>query len=218
VSVPPLLVLTDRRASERAGRSLPRTVAEVAAAGAPAVVLREKDLDRDARRDLARQLLEVVEASGTRLLIASDVDLAVEVGAAGVHLAAADPVPAPSASAALGLVGRSCHDADEVRTARAEGVDLVTVSPVAISASKPGYGPPIGVDGVGALVSVADPLPVLALGGVTPTMVGPLLAAGAAGTAVMGAVMRAADPGGVVHDLLDALLDATHDATTETAR
>jgi thiamine-phosphate pyrophosphorylase len=218
VSVPPLLVLTDRRASERAGRSLPRTVAEVAAAGAPAVVLREKDLDRDARRDLARQLLEVVEASGTRLLIASDVDLAVEVGAAGVHLAAADPVPAPSASAALRLVGRSCHGADEVRAARAEGVDLVTVSPVATSASKPGYGPPIGVDGVGALVSVADPLPVLALGGVTPTMVGPLLAAGAAGTAVMGAVMRAADPGGVVHDLLDALLDATHDATTETAR
>jgi thiamine-phosphate pyrophosphorylase len=218
VSVPPLLVLTDRRASERAGRSLPRTVAEVAAAGAPAVVLREKDLDRDARRDLARQLLEVVEASGTRLLIASDVDLAVEVGAAGVHLAAADPVPAPSASAALGLVGRSCHGADEVRAARAEGVDLVTVSPVATSASKPGYGPPIGVDGVGALVSVADPLPVLALGGVTPTMVGPLLAAGAAGTAVMGAVMRAADPGGVVHDLLDALLDATLDATTETAR
>jgi thiamine-phosphate pyrophosphorylase len=106
-----------------------------------------------------------------------------------VHLAARDPFPSPRPA----LVGRSCHDRAEVAQAAAEGCDWVFVSPVFPTSSKPGYGPALGPAGLAGLVPGAPP--VYALGGVRPEDVGACLAAGAAGIAVMGAVM--ADPGSV---------------------
>ena len=198
--VPRLLVLTDR---ELARRSLRVTVLEVAAAGAPAVLLREKDLDADRRRRLGTQLSAVTGGLGTVLLVAGDPGLAAEVGS-GVHLGAADDPVASDLRGQL-LVGRSCHDRDEVLAAVAEGVDYVTVSPVAATPSKPGHGPPLGSDGLAELVAAAGSVPVLALGGVTPDNLTTWLDAGAHGAAVMGTVMRAAAPADVVVDLLEQL-------------
>ena len=56
MSLPRLLVLTDRRQSEAAGRTLPETVAAAVNAGARAIVLREKDLPPPERRELAEAL------------------------------------------------------------------------------------------------------------------------------------------------------------------
>lgn len=205
MTVPRLLVLTDRRRSSAAGRSLVETVAAAVDAGAPAVVLREKDLDVEARRRLAREVAEVADRADARLVIASDPALAAEVGAAGLHLAAADPACGHGPG---WLVGRSCHDLGEVRAARAEGVDYVTASPAATSASKPGYGPALGRDGLAELVRAAGDLPVLALGGVTPADVEVWSAAGAHGVAVMGGVMGADDPAAAVRALLERLPEA----------
>lgn len=201
--VPRLVVLTDR---EQARRSLRVTVLEVAAAGAPAVLLREKDLDRDRRRRLGTQLSAVSGGLGTALLVAGDPELAAEVGS-GVHLGAADD-PVPEDLRGELLVGRSCHDREEVLAAVAEGVDYVSVSPVAETASKPGHGPPLGPDQLADLVAAAGDVPVLALGGVAPGNVEAWLRAGAHGVAVMGAVMRAKQPADVVKDLLDHLEEA----------
>ncbi|MGC1211056.1 MAG: thiamine phosphate synthase, partial [Micromonospora sp.] len=80
--------------------------------------------------------------------------------------------------------------------------DYVTLSPVFPTPSKPGYGPPLGVDGLAGLVRLI-PVPVLALGGIsTPAQVTAALRAGAAGVAVLGAVMRAGDPAEAVAALL----------------
>lgn len=196
--VPRLLVLTDR---EQARRSLRVTVLEAAAGGAPAILLREKDLDRDRRRRLGTQLSAVTGGLGTSLLVAGDPELAAEVGV-GVHLAA-DDAPVPAELRDQLLVGRSCHDRDEVTAAVAEGVDYVTVSPVAETPSKPGHGPALGVDGLEDLVAAAGDVPVLALGGVTPETAGTWRDAGAHGVAVMGAVMRAEEPATVVSALLE---------------
>ena len=98
-----------------------------------------------------------------------------------------------------GLVGRSCHDGGEVAAAAAEGAHYATLSPVFASRSKPGYGPPLG------LPALAQPfaIPVYALGGVdTPERAYACVDAGAAGVAVMGAVMR--DPA-IVPELLSAV-------------
>lgn len=201
--VPRLLVLTDREQASSADRSLRPTVLDVAAAGAPAVLLREKDLSRRRRRNLATQLSAVTGGLGTALLLAGDPALAADV-AVGVHLAAADdPVPADLRDQLL--VGRSCHDRAEVEAAVTEGVDYVTVSPVATTTSKPGHGPPLGADGLAGLVAVAGDVPVLALGGVTPDNAAEFVAAGAHGVAVMGAVMRAEKPAAVVTRLLEQL-------------
>ncbi len=201
--VPHLLVLTDRRQCAEAGRTLVDTVDAAVGAGAPAILLREKDLSDPERRDLGTALAEVISAHGARLLVASDPDLAVRIGATGVHLASDDPLPD-----AEGLLrGRSCHDAAEVAGAVAEDVDYVTVSPVTTTVSKPGYGPALGTGGVAALAMAAAPVPVLALGGVTPTTAREMLAAGAHGVAVMGAVMRAPDPARAITRFLD-LMDS----------
>ena len=179
-----LLLLTDR-SQVPAGRTLVEVVRAAVDGGAERVVLREKDLSRDQRRALAEELRAFVPT----LFVASDAT----IESAGVHLAAADSMPAPRPR----LVGRSCHSADELELAATEGCDWATLSPIFASSSKPGYGPALGVDALGSA-----PLPVYALGGVDPTNARACLAAGAAGIAVMGFVMRADDPAVAVKELL----------------
>ena len=188
--LPRLLVLTDRAQAEAAGRTLVETVAASVRGGARGVVLREKDLPASARLALARELRALLDPVGGLLIVASDTALAREAGAAGVHLARAEP---PPETAAL-ITGRSCHDAAELRAAAEAGLDYVTLSPVYPTPSKPGYGPALGADLAGLIGDTPGCPPVYALGGVAPERAAECRAAGAYGIAVMGAVMRAADP------------------------
>jgi thiamine-phosphate pyrophosphorylase len=183
-----LLLLTDRSAC--AG-PLPETVAATVGFGARAVVLREKDLPAPERSRLAAQLREILDPVGGRLILAG------ADGAGAVHLAARDPFPSPRPE----LVGRSCHDAVELAAAAQEGCDYVTLSPIFLTASKPGYGPALGTGALTSMIRALAasssarrrdrPAPaVYALGGVLPADVPACLAAGARGVAVMGPVMR----------------------------
>lgn len=188
-----LLLLTDRR---QAARPLPEVIEAAVAGGARLVVLRERDLPRDERAALADRLRGVLAPAGGTLIVAGPDPL----GGDAVQLSAAGPYPPPR----LGLVGRSCHDAAELGRTTTE--DYVTVSPVFPTASKPGYGPPLGVAGLARLVRAAG-RPVFALAGVsTAGQAAACRAAGAAGVAVMGAVMRAADPTALVRELSAALV------------
>lgn len=190
-ALPRLLVLTDRT---QAAGPLPEVVAAAVAAGARAVVLREKDLPAAERARLHAELAAVLDPVGGLLITAG---APAPIGAGGaVHLAAAAPFPHPRPA----LVGRSCHDAVEVARAAAEGCDWVFVSPVYPTSSKPGHGPALGPAGLARLVRSAPPA--YALGGITPRTVSACLAAGASGVAVMGPVMR--DPT-VVAGYLDAV-------------
>lgn len=198
---PIVVVITDRAAAAAAGRELVGVVAATAAAGAGAVLVREKDLPRADRRDLTRELRAVTAGTGTELWVASDAGLAREVGADAVHLAAADPWPADPGVA----VGRSCHTRAELVAAQARGAAHATYSPVFATASKPGYGPPLGPGGLAAGCRAVPGLAVIALGGIVPGRAAACAGAGAAGVALMGAVMRADDPGAVVASVVDEL-------------
>jgi len=169
-------------------------------AGGRAFVLREKDLGREERRNLARACLAVTSAAGATLAIASDVGLAADLGGLPVHLAARDPRPRDAT-----WWGRSCHGEQELRAALEEGAAYATVSPVFSSTAKPGYGPALGEDGLRTLVHAAGELPVYALGGVTEERCAACMQAGAAGVAVMSAVMAASDPAQAVARLLERL-------------
>jgi thiamine-phosphate pyrophosphorylase len=190
----PLVVLTDRPQVRQPLRDVLRAAAH---ARATAVLVREKDLPRDERYQLARTARDLFAC----VIVAADVALAQETGADGVHLAATDPLPTDQRGL---VVGRSCHDARSVARAAAEGCTYATVSPVFTSASKPGYGPALDCDGLAAVVAT-DTIPCIALGGIHPDNAQRCLRAGAAGVAVMGAVMRAEDPADTCRALLAAV-------------
>ena len=99
---------------------------------------------------------------------------------------------AVAAAGSARLVGRSCHDAAELDRLSTE--DYVTLSPVYPTATKPGYGPPLGPPGCAAWPAVRRAGARARRRRARPRGPRPAVAAGAAGVAVMGAVMRAADP------------------------
>lgn len=201
-----VVVVTDRAIAAAAGRPLDIAVAAALDGGAGAVLLREKDLPDGERRHLAEHLRTITAATGAELWVAGDVDLAVAVGADAVHLAAADPWP----DAVDGLRrGRSCHSAAELQQAERAGADHVTYSPVFTTTSKPGYGPPLGLDGLAAGCRAAPGLTVVALGGIGPGRARGCVEAGAAAVALMGAVMGAEDPATVVRSVVDEVRRAT---------
>jgi thiamine-phosphate pyrophosphorylase len=175
-----VVVLTDRRLARR-------PLVEVISLAQPDwVILRERDLRAGDRRSLADQLRAVLPAA--RLIVAGPDPL----GGSAVHLAARDP------QVSVALTGRSRHRLPDLSS-----VDYVTLSPIYRTASKPGYGPPLGAERAGRL---AAGVPWLALGGIdSARRVAECRAAGAAGVAVMGAVMRADDPGAVVAEMREGL-------------
>jgi thiamine-phosphate pyrophosphorylase len=196
----PLLVITDRH---QARHPLESIAAAVGRGGGRWLLFRDKDLVAPARRDLAFRLARIATEHGFALSVSADVELAAAVGAAGVHLQAAAQVAQARKRLADAVIGVSGHNLADVAAAAAAGADYVTLSPIFITESKPGYGPALGTDALRA--AATHGIPVLALAGVTATTAGACVAAGASGVAVMGEVMRADDPARVVRDILETL-------------
>lgn len=198
---PPVLVITDRRQSRV---PLPALAAAVFEGGGRWLLLRDKDLAQAERIALGRHLTEIAAPFGATVLMSGDVEAAIEAGAAGVHLPRdGDPGAARAKLGPAALIGISAHDLGEAECAATAGADYATLSPIFASPSKPGYGPALGLEGLSEATAAVG-MPVLALGGVTAQRARDCLAAGAAGIAVMGEVMRAEDPAAAVRALVDA--------------
>jgi thiamine-phosphate pyrophosphorylase len=199
---PPLLLITDRH---QARQPLPEVVAEALATGCRWVSLREKDLPRAEQVRLVGQLLPLARRWGARLSIHGDAAAASATGADGVHLpAGGDPKAAREQLGDTALVGLSIHTVIEARALDATTLDYAIAGPMFATSSKPGYGPTLGCSGLAAIVR-ASSVPVIAVGGITAENMAAVRSAGAAGVAVMGGIMRAADPGEQARRLLEAL-------------
>ncbi len=188
-----LYLVTDRHLTR--GRPLLAVIEQAAAGGVDAVQLREKDLPAGMLVGLGRDLRRLCDRHGVRLLINDRVDVALAVGADGVHLPANSFAP-DDARALLGpdrLVGVSTHSVDEVRRAAAAGADFVVFGPVFDTPSKRRFGPALGVDAVRHATSEVS-LPLLAIGGVTAAHAALAREAGAHGVAAIGALLAADDP------------------------
>ena len=198
---PPVLVITDRHQSRM---PLPALAAAVFEGGGRWLLLRDKDLAQAERVALARLVMDIAAPFGATVLMSGDVEAAIEAGAAGVHLPRdGDPGAARVKLGPAALIGISAHDLGETERAAAAGADYASLSPIFASPSKPAYGPALGLEVLSAAAAAVE-VPVLALGGVTAQRARDCLAAGAAGIAVMGEVMRAEDPAAAVRVLADA--------------
>jgi thiamine-phosphate pyrophosphorylase len=198
-----LYLVTDRRAT--AGRPLAAVLDACLGAGLPAVQLREKDLAAGDLFRLASDLRALTGRHGARLLINDRADVALAVGADGVHLPGTG-LPPTVARRLIGparLLGVSTHSAAEVEAAAASGADFAVFGPVYDTPSKRPDGEPQGLDRLASACRQSR-LPVFAIGGVTAERVGEVRAAGAAGVAVIRALLGADDPARASKELLAA--------------
>lgn len=204
-----LHVITDTVVQTRFGHT---ELARLAAAGgADCIQLRDKNLGRGELAEVARSVLAACRKAGVSLIINDDVELAVEVGADGVHLGRSD-TPIPEARAALGpdkTIGGTAGSIEELKTVERLGADYVGFGHVFATASKAKAGRPLGVENLRRAVLAAN-VPVIAIGGVSAGNLPEVMAAGAWGAAVIGAVCGAADPAAAAAELR-AIIDASRE-------
>lgn len=198
---PPLLVISDR---SQARQPLVEIAAAVFAGGCCWFSLREKDLPAAERLALLAELVALGRPYGAIVMAHDDLGAVIATGAGGVHLPGGGNPKAARARLPNALIGVSAHTPAEAAARLAAGADYVTISPIFLTDSKPGYGPALGLAGLKETVAMANG-PVVALAGITQANVRACLHAGAAGIAVMGEVMRAADPEATVRALIEAI-------------
>jgi len=180
---------------EAAGeRDLCPIVAEALAGGITLLQLRAKKLDTRPFLDLALDLLPLVRSAGVPLIINDRVDIALASGADGVHLGQNDMPPA-AARKLLGnnkIIGISANTVEEAAAAEAGGADYIGLSPVFGTPSKTDTDPPMGLSGIRRLTDAVT-IPGIAIGGINRDNAADVFSAGAAGIAVISAIMGAED-------------------------
>jgi len=170
--------------------------ARAACAGGAAVVqLRAKRATDGEGLRWAREIRKLTRDAGLLLVVNDRFDLALASEADGVHLGQGDLPPGrlPVEARERLLVGCSTHTAPQLREARAEAPDYLAFGPVFGTTSKTSEWAPRGLPALAEAVVLAQPLPLIAIGGVDLEKLGALRRAGAAGFAVISAVAGAAD-------------------------
>jgi thiamine-phosphate pyrophosphorylase len=199
-----LIVITDPDCG--GGRTIVQVVRAALRAGAPSIQLRGKDQPAREQVELARALLAETRAAGALLWVNDRLDVALAAGADGVHLGQDDlPLDAARRIVPAGfLVGISAETAELARVAERDGASYVGTGPVYATGSKADAGDAVGCERISE-VARAVRIPVVGIGGIGAANAGEVVRAGAAGVAVISAVMRAADPEAATRDLLRAV-------------
>jgi len=163
--------------------SLVRQVELALAAGVDFVQLRRRNRPAREVEALAKRLVALSPRARKRVLVNGRLDVALSSGAAGVHLPADGlPVAAVRRVAPPGfVVSRSTHSREAVERAFGDGASFVVFGPIFPTASKPGH-PGVGLEALEEVVS-SVPIPVYALGGVTPERVSQIAETGVHGIA-----------------------------------
>jgi thiamine-phosphate diphosphorylase len=177
------------------GRSLADVVRAALAGGVTAVQLREKTVGAQRLADWAQQLWPACRRAGALLLINDRIDVAAAIEADGVHLGQSSlgPSTARSILGSSAVIGVSVHSMEELQQAVSSGAaDYVVFGHIYPTQSKPGLAPR-GVEQL-QRTAAAAPVPVVGIGGISAANAGEVVSAGAAGVAVMSAIMQAAEP------------------------
>ena len=163
--------------------------------GADVIQLRHKTLSSSDLLTVAQRLRNITSQYSVPFIVNDRVDIAMVVGADGVHLGQ-DDLPVKEVRSLMGkqtIIGVSCGSVKEAIEAQEEGANYIGFGHMYPTSSKIKLTPQRTLD---ELQQVADAvgIPVIAIGGITEDKVAELLQAGAAGVAVIGAVCRSEDP------------------------
>jgi thiamine-phosphate pyrophosphorylase len=175
----------------------------LADAGVDGFQVRAKLLDARALTALTERVVAAVRPVGATVLVNDRLDVALAAGADGVHLGRVDLPIAAARRVAPGLViGATCRTRADIESAAADGADYAGFGPVFASTSKHGLPDPLGPS---AVRDAAGVLPLVAIGGIDGARAAEVVAAGARGVAVIGAIWRHPDPVTAAKEIVAAL-------------
>lgn len=186
-------MITSRKRFEKEADFL-KQIEKIAAAKPFGIVLREKDLPVKEYSALARKVRDICRSAGASLIVHGHPEVARELGIPALHM----PLDALGKMSSeerkeFEVLGASCHSVEDVLRAKALGCDYVTAGHVYATDCKPGL-PPRGADFLAEVCGPAAPMPVFALGGLTPARAPEVRRAGAVGFAMMSSAMDAENP------------------------
>lgn len=198
---PPLLVITDRKLAGGENRLL-KIVEEALRGGCRWIMVREKDLPKEELTKLACGITGIAKDYGAAVVVNTDLEAAAKCNAAGVHLPWGLQIE--EARRKIGrekLLGVSTHSLEEALEAERSGADYITLSPVFKPTSKQDTRKPLGLEKLREICLKVS-IPVIALGGITEENASLCIEAGAAGVAVLGAVMASGNPKKTVEEII----------------
>ncbi|GIL79240.1 hypothetical protein Vretifemale_8627 [Volvox reticuliferus] len=211
--------VTDPYCNKKCNRTLLEAVTLAVRGGATIIQLREKDIDGGDFVREAAAALQVCHQHGVPLIINDRVDVALAVGADGVHVGQSD-LPAGLVRAMIGparILGVSVKTPQQARDAVAAGADYLGAGAVLPTGTKDTD--VIGLEGLAAVCEAAAPLPVVSIGGISAANAADTIRAGCAGIAVVSAIFAAEDVEAAARALLrvvDEALEAENPAQQQT--
>jgi thiamine-phosphate pyrophosphorylase len=185
--LPRVYALTDVRMS---GLSHAEQVELLSEGGASLVQLREKDLGPREFYEQAKAAIAVAAQRGVHLIINDRVDVALAVGAHGVHLGQ-DDMPPDAARELVGpdaIIGYSTHNINQAIAATKLSIDYLAIGPIFNTTTKADTAPVLGLDGLRAVRQAIGAFPLVAIGGITRGNAREVIAAGADSVAVISAL------------------------------
>jgi thiamine-phosphate pyrophosphorylase len=199
-----LMTLKDSRlyciTAGRGVRGYEETTAAVCEGGVDVIQLREKEMSVRDLIALARRLKAVCAHYGALLIVNDRPDVALLADAHGVHVGQ-DDLPLAAARKIVGhgkIVGVSAHSLKQALEAQSGGADYTTCGPLWATPTKPDYNP-VGL-GLIAQYKVSVKIPFFCIGGIEPSNVDQVLAAGAERVASVRAIWNAPDPKAAVKE------------------
>ena len=199
-----LYLVTDRGLAR--GRSIAWVVEAAVRGGVTAVQLREKSCStRDFVR-LGRELKSLLAAHQVPLIVNDRVDLALEIGADGVHIGQhdMDPRRARSLLGPDAIIGLSIETIEQARAAASLDVDYLGVGPVFATATKTDAAPPLGLAALAQIRAITRHA-IVAIGGIGQENARQTIDSGADGVAVVSAICAADDPERAARELRQAI-------------
>ncbi|MDP6265965.1 MAG: thiamine phosphate synthase [Candidatus Woesearchaeota archaeon] len=182
-----LYVITESTISK--GRNNEEIVREAIKGGAEIIQLREKDLDKNKIKNEAIRLLKICRENNVLFIVNDYVDVALEIGADGVHLGQTDMSISEARKVCRNklIIGLSTHSVEQAIKADKEDVDYITIGPIYKTRAKDFT---VGTEIIKEFVSKVEK-PVIAIGGINKNNIDEVLKQGIKSVAVISAVVSA---------------------------
>ena len=188
MKLPRIYPLTDVQLS---GISHAEQVKLLSLGGATLIQLREKRMPAREFYDQAKEAVEEAARRGVQLIVNDRVDVALAVGAHGVHLGQ-DDMPPEAARGLLGsdaLIGYSTHNIEQAVAATKLPIDYLAIGPIFATTTKSDTAPVLGLEGLRTVRRAVGAFPLVAIGGITSANAADVIAAGADSVALISALL-----------------------------